>query len=476
MSAALFFDGKKYISSKQASVLTGYSKDYIGQLIRSNKLRSKRIGPVWYVSEESVLNYKNFANKLDTLPGVESALEGPETITKYLEPSDSSLTPDPEAPVETEKLFKGYISIKEAGSLTGYSQGYIGQLARGGKIYSKKIGRVWYVGEESVLNYKKFSDKLELLAEISADEKVQAIQNEPVKSKLEKVSAEVVPPAITPVNQPRKTLTFPEKTKRIVLSNSTKLSFFTVSMVLVVGLFYWVDNRFPLTAENSSTKPTNFLTANSIDSLTDSPTTSDSLYDAFKNYISSAAPTPGLDGKTLTSAFKNYVSPPKVAKKITPSVAVKSPQTRNTLDSALLLSSLRTLLAQADIVEKLRGPQGPQGLPGQKGVTTAYPQIQSVAPSAPSAIPATYIPAGIAQPNPSQNFNGAPFFNATHLSTNQFSTNEATVTDLSVKGNIEQTIGSTSLLATTITGATTIVGATTITGATTFSGGGTFRS
>jgi hypothetical protein len=59
VSSELFFENKKYISAKDASALTGYSKDYIGQLSRQNKIDSRKIGKVWYVSEESLLNYKN---------------------------------------------------------------------------------------------------------------------------------------------------------------------------------------------------------------------------------------------------------------------------------------------------------------------------------------------------------------------------------------------------------------------------------
>jgi len=64
MSPSLFFDNKKFISAKEASSLTGYSQDYVGQLARGNKIDSRRIGRVWYVGEESVLNYKNFLNKI----------------------------------------------------------------------------------------------------------------------------------------------------------------------------------------------------------------------------------------------------------------------------------------------------------------------------------------------------------------------------------------------------------------------------
>ena len=62
MGPGLFFDKKKYISAKEASTLSGYSKDYIGQLAREKKIVAKRIGRTWYVSEDSLLNYKDFSN------------------------------------------------------------------------------------------------------------------------------------------------------------------------------------------------------------------------------------------------------------------------------------------------------------------------------------------------------------------------------------------------------------------------------
>ncbi|MFA7216953.1 MAG: helix-turn-helix domain-containing protein, partial [Candidatus Paceibacterota bacterium] len=65
MSSDLFFDNKKYISAKEASILTSYTKDYIGQLCRSGKLDCKRIGRTWYVCEKSVLEYSHIAEKFD---------------------------------------------------------------------------------------------------------------------------------------------------------------------------------------------------------------------------------------------------------------------------------------------------------------------------------------------------------------------------------------------------------------------------
>jgi len=51
----LVIKGKKYISSKRASELTGYAKDYVGQLVRMGKLTAERVGRAWYVEEEALL-------------------------------------------------------------------------------------------------------------------------------------------------------------------------------------------------------------------------------------------------------------------------------------------------------------------------------------------------------------------------------------------------------------------------------------
>ena len=59
MKNYLLIDGKKYLSSREASRLTGYTSDYVGQLSRSKKINSKLIGRAWYVEEKSLIKYKN---------------------------------------------------------------------------------------------------------------------------------------------------------------------------------------------------------------------------------------------------------------------------------------------------------------------------------------------------------------------------------------------------------------------------------
>lgn len=53
----LEIQGRKYISSKRASELTGYAKDYIGQLARSEKVPASRVGRAWYVEERVILEH-----------------------------------------------------------------------------------------------------------------------------------------------------------------------------------------------------------------------------------------------------------------------------------------------------------------------------------------------------------------------------------------------------------------------------------
>ena len=48
----------KFVSLKEAMVDSGYSKDYIGQLCRSNKIEAKREKNSWVVNLESLLHYK----------------------------------------------------------------------------------------------------------------------------------------------------------------------------------------------------------------------------------------------------------------------------------------------------------------------------------------------------------------------------------------------------------------------------------
>ena len=49
---------KIYISSKQASKITGYAKDYVGQLCREGRVEARLVGRNWYVLESSIREHR----------------------------------------------------------------------------------------------------------------------------------------------------------------------------------------------------------------------------------------------------------------------------------------------------------------------------------------------------------------------------------------------------------------------------------
>jgi len=74
----IYFEGRKYISSKRAAKLTGYTHDYIGQLSRAGKIEGKVIGKTRFVDEDSLLTYKKNNNgiKKEDNTSIEDSWEG----------------------------------------------------------------------------------------------------------------------------------------------------------------------------------------------------------------------------------------------------------------------------------------------------------------------------------------------------------------------------------------------------------------
>ncbi len=49
---------KIYISSKRAAKITGYAKDYVGQLCREGRVEARLVGRNWYVLESSITEHR----------------------------------------------------------------------------------------------------------------------------------------------------------------------------------------------------------------------------------------------------------------------------------------------------------------------------------------------------------------------------------------------------------------------------------
>lgn len=159
MSDEIKVGDETYISSKRASEITRYSRDYIGQLARRGLVEARRIGGLWYIMEKSLLAYKREAEAFEPEPPQNpKRREEPETIVSF----DG----------------KEYVSATKASEVTGYHQDYVSQLARNEKIHSRQIGTRWYVDREALLSHKKQKDAL-----------LAAVQAESVGIRPRKVSA-----------------------------------------------------------------------------------------------------------------------------------------------------------------------------------------------------------------------------------------------------------------------------------------------
>lgn len=54
----IVIDHKKYVSTKQAAEMTGYAKDYVGQLCREGRVPAQLIGRSWYVLESALQDHR----------------------------------------------------------------------------------------------------------------------------------------------------------------------------------------------------------------------------------------------------------------------------------------------------------------------------------------------------------------------------------------------------------------------------------
>jgi len=61
----LTIDEKVYVSSKRAAKITGYAKDYVGQLCREGRVDARLVGRNWYVLEASIMEHRFGATPAD---------------------------------------------------------------------------------------------------------------------------------------------------------------------------------------------------------------------------------------------------------------------------------------------------------------------------------------------------------------------------------------------------------------------------
>lgn len=92
----LSFEGKMYISAAEASKVTGYNQDYVGQLARAGKILSRQVGNRWYVDSEGIQQHKREKDALLAAVQVEAV-----GLARPLHPVQKRATEVPSEPFYT---------------------------------------------------------------------------------------------------------------------------------------------------------------------------------------------------------------------------------------------------------------------------------------------------------------------------------------------------------------------------------------
>lgn len=74
----ILIEEKRYVSSKRAAKITGYAKDYIGQLCREGRVPARLVGRNWYVLESAIQDHRFGGDKtVEPVPKVQQTWESP---------------------------------------------------------------------------------------------------------------------------------------------------------------------------------------------------------------------------------------------------------------------------------------------------------------------------------------------------------------------------------------------------------------
>lgn len=93
----ILIEEKRYVSSKQAAKVTGYAKDYIGQLCREGRVPARLVGRSWYVLESAIHDHRFGNPKSEPIEAVETTSEEHQPSSTWQSPRYEA-TEDPILP------------------------------------------------------------------------------------------------------------------------------------------------------------------------------------------------------------------------------------------------------------------------------------------------------------------------------------------------------------------------------------------
>ncbi len=114
---------------------------------------------------------------------------------------------------ELEISGKRFLSTRRAAKEHKYTSDYVGQLIRGGKVVGKKVGRSWYVSEESLNAYLSGEAAEPMKAQVL---KVKEVVSEPVVEKAKEVELRPIAAPVAAVTYAEEKIAEPVVAERFV--------------------------------------------------------------------------------------------------------------------------------------------------------------------------------------------------------------------------------------------------------------------
>jgi hypothetical protein len=108
----ILIEEKKYVSSRRAAELTGYAKDYVGQLCREGRVPARLVGRGWYVLESAIQDHR-FGNP-EEAPEEVAPVESPAVVEK--EGFPKYVPVQPEVLPSINRLRDAGVTVREVAS------------------------------------------------------------------------------------------------------------------------------------------------------------------------------------------------------------------------------------------------------------------------------------------------------------------------------------------------------------------------
>jgi len=112
---------KKYVSSKQAAKVTGYAKDYIGQLCREGRVPARLVGRSWYVLESAIHDHR-FGEQKSEQEAQDASKEAPQAFPQTWEAPRYSTAPVEEEIPSVNRLRDADEGVQEGDSVSQHLQ------------------------------------------------------------------------------------------------------------------------------------------------------------------------------------------------------------------------------------------------------------------------------------------------------------------------------------------------------------------